>query len=58
MPSAAAEGDDYLFFPFQEMELQGLHAWDALTGIFSANRNMKKIFRVESATQLFSTLLP
>lgn len=42
MPSAAAERDDYLCFPFQEMELQGSHAWDALTRIFSANRNMKK----------------
>jgi len=58
MPSAAAEGDDYLFFPFLERELQGSHAWGALTRIFSANRNMKKPLRVESATQLISTLLP
>lgn len=42
VPSAAAEGDDYLFFPFQEMELQGSHAWDALIRIFQPTETWKK----------------
>lgn len=42
VPSAAAEGDDYLFFPFQEMELRGSHAWDALIRIFQPMETWKK----------------
>lgn len=57
MPSAAAEGDDYLFFPFQEMELQDSHAWAALTRSFSAKKNMKNPLS-GTYTELFSTLPP